>query len=1086
MDIDGKLYCPRCMRVIEREGPCPHCGHGPDEPRPPMALEPGTLLNRRYQLGSVIGQGGFGITYAAWDETLGMPVAIKEYFPSSEAARDPDESDDLVPLPGHEAVYLDGLNRFRRESNLLASLQGIPCVVKVLDFFGENETAYLVMEFVHGVPVDQWVREAKIRPRDLIAKLRPVLDALVRTHSQGVIHRDITPDNLLVTEDGSFRLIDFGSAVEVERSSGTIVLTRKYAPVEQYGREYGALGPWTDVYGLAAVIYELVSGQEPVESPLRAHHDGMKPLARMKTGLKRAEAAAVTDALTVAPEKRTQSMAEFRARLYNLPLPEEVRKRKRFIRRVSVAAAVLLLLAALAVANFTTGLPLGNGLLYSFAGDGVYIVRELNRQEERELPASVLGVPVKGVKADAFRGDETLTRVTVPGNVKKIEDTAFYGCGNLKEATLAEGVEEIGLSAFGGCNQMITLTVPVTVTAIGDGALPADAPELTVWGSRGSAAETYANEKDLRFADAAELTWTIEDGQATLTSVQTDALRLTLPNYVDGVPVTAIREGVHLLTQEEVWLPEYLVIIPTELFYDFTEEVHAELSQVRIGSHVQEIGNSAFRRCLLLHEIKLPDTLEVIGDYAFYLIVNLPEITLPDRLKSIGEYAFASTDLTEIQFPDNLTSIGGHAFTLTEIVELHLPDSLTDIAPYAFASMENLETVTLPSGITSLPEDLFWGSGLKTIVLPDSIIEIKEWAFSNSDLQWISMPEGLQIIGDCVFYGCKDLSYVGIPESVTSIGYSILHESYDAIIVGHEGSVAEQYAKDENILFENMDKWTTPNYISNGKAVYTNECEEETITVPWFDPQNNIFITDTFLHSKNPCVREIILPLKQDTISSYSFAMLPSLEKVTTKGEIISIEDGAFFQDTVLRDVPLSYVTYIGEAALRECPCIEGIKLPDRLKELGECAFSHCASLTYAIIPSHLRYMKESLEYCDNLQVVVFSEGATITDEKAIQYCQNLRTVYFSSTISILGNGWLDGCDTQISDIWFFNPQTVIKKTGLANYGLRKLTIHGYAGSTAEAWADINSDKGVRFEPIPDGEPMPSPDEIIASFEFHE
>ena len=113
MDIDGKLYCPRCMRVIEREGPCPHCGHGPDEPRPPMALEPGTLLNRRYQLGSVIGQGGFGITYAAWDETLGMPVAIKEYFPSSEAARDPDESDDLVPLAGHEAVYLDGLNRFR-------------------------------------------------------------------------------------------------------------------------------------------------------------------------------------------------------------------------------------------------------------------------------------------------------------------------------------------------------------------------------------------------------------------------------------------------------------------------------------------------------------------------------------------------------------------------------------------------------------------------------------------------------------------------------------------------------------------------------------------------------------------------------------------------------------------------------------------------------------------------------------------------------------------------------------------------------------------------------------------------------------
>ena len=176
---------------------CPLCGRDPGTRRPPMALDAGTLLAGRYQLCDVIGQGGFGITYAAWDETLGMPVAVKEYFPRGDAARDPAVSDEAAPLPGREAFYADGLARFRRESNLLASLQGIPCVVKVLDFFSGNNTAYIAMEYIHGQPVDRWARENKFRPAELLDRLLPVFDALVRTHSQGVIHRDITPDNIL-------------------------------------------------------------------------------------------------------------------------------------------------------------------------------------------------------------------------------------------------------------------------------------------------------------------------------------------------------------------------------------------------------------------------------------------------------------------------------------------------------------------------------------------------------------------------------------------------------------------------------------------------------------------------------------------------------------------------------------------------------------------------------------------------------------------------------------------------------------------------------------------------------------------------
>ncbi|MBR4459696.1 MAG: leucine-rich repeat protein [Clostridia bacterium] len=1086
MDIDGTIYCPRCMRRLEAEqadGPCPWCGREPGEARPPMCLEPGTLLAGRYQLGEVIGRGGFGVTYAAWDETLGMPVAVKEYFPREDAARDTDETDELTPLPGHEAAFLDGLNRFRRESNLLATLQGIPCVVKVLDFFSENGTAYIAMEFVHGQPVDAWVREHGIRPRDLLGQLRPVFDALVRTHSQGVIHRDITPDNLLVREDGTFVLIDFGSAVEVERSAGTIVLTRRYAPVEQYGRDYGLQGPWTDVYGLAAVLYALTSGQEPVEAPLRAHRDEMKPLTRIKTGLRRYESAAITDALAVAPDKRTQSMAEFRARLYNLPLPEEIARRRRFMRRVIAAAAVLLALLGLLVANYTTGLPLGDGLLYSFAGDGVYIVRELNQKEERDLPESVLGVPVSGIRDGAFRGDRTLRRVSVPGTVRTVGDSAFYGCDHLEEAALAEGVEKIGLSAFGGCDAMVSLSVPASVTEIGEGAIPASAGDLTVWGERGSAAETCANERELRFTDPREISWSAENGTVTLTRIESEATVLRLPNVIGGLPVTAIGDGVRLKQVTVLWLPESLERVPDSLCEDARM-----LKEVRVGSHVREIGSRAF------------------------LYTGLESFAFPDSLRKIGDSAFSITLLETLSLPDGLEEIGREAFYgCMRFPSVRIPDSVKRIGDGAFQACMALEDVQLPSGLTEIGNSVFQGCRFRTLRVPSSVRRIGKSAFGESSLEWIHLPDGLEEIGSEAFTWCESLRYVGIPASCKAIAEdSFLYCTSAMVISAPGGSTAHRYALDHAIRYDDPGLWTEPGRWFGETAAYEAAVDLEpgaVVHAPLYNAEENCLITDVTA-SSNDLIAEIWLPPWQTEISTCAFMFAPNLQRIRTTGEIRVVGESAFADCESLTEFPFEHVERILPAAFMGCTSLPTPVFPDSLTEIGYNAFVGCGMIKEALLPPHLmrlaadcftgtgvviasipanlRIVHESglFDMCKSLQIVIVEEGVVSIGSALFRIglpgdvdpdsapC----TVFLPSTLESLEDDWLGAWGT-VSTLWVFNPELRFGPETFRPGQTDGLTVYGFAGSTAEAFA---REHGLTFRTIREGGEMPSTETLVS------
>lgn len=1059
MDIDGKIYCSRCMREIEAEGTCPHCGYHPCGKHNTSALEQGTLLNGRYQLGTVIGQGGFGITYAAWDEILGAPVAVKEYFPMDFCNRNTDVSDEVVPLESRRAAYLDGLCRFQRESHLLAELQGIPEVVKVLDFFPENETTYIAMEYIHGVPLDEWVREKKLGTKEILKLMRPVFDALVQTHRQGVLHRDLTPGNMLVREDGTVKLIDFGSAAELERSGGTVVLTRKYAAVEQYGQEHGAQGPWTDVYGLAAVTYAMLTGTEPQESVLRVYNDELKSTRKCGVSLKKEQHTAIMNALAVDPGKRTQSMEEFRARLYRLPMPQEIIRRRRTMRRIGIAAAILLLLLAAVLANFSVGLPLSEGLLVSLRGDGWHITKATGAAAERILPESVLGIPVTAVESNAFREDMALEKVEVPGSVRTIGDAAFYGCPELNTVILNEGVTQMGISAFAECPELMAAELPKSLGEIPDDMFRGASDDLLIRGKRGSAANVYALERQLQFWDESEMSFEPVEGGMMLTRLKSEAEHLVIPSYVDGLPVVAIADGIEINHAVTLELPKHLTIIPESICAHNGDQ----LTTLVMGPEVREIRACAFKGCHNLKDFDWPADLEVIGDSAFDHCFSLQEIILPGKVTSIGMETFCyCTGLETVRLPDNVREIGKGCFRDTR----------------------NLREIRLPEGLKDIPEYVFTATGLNHIHIPESVETIGERAFAHSpNLDYMLVPASVRTVGKCSFSDCGQLKWLEFLNDEVmfedTFDETIRKKMPDLIIGGRKGSSAEQEAGKTGCPFEDIGEWTEGFVLNGGTAEATSDMTADVVRVPWYNEAEDCPIVETSGFSNIWKLAAVNLSLFQDEIHDREFSNCSKMEVFQPIWTIRKIGDRAFESCESLYEVSVpDGLTEVGSNAFKGCTQLKTVNLPDSVTDIGAYAFSGCESLKQFRIPAGIRELRDFLFANSGIEELVIPgtvthmhSGVANMDElfnliiedgveefDSVRYCMELRAIVFPPSMKEIRSGALKECGS-LSDIWVYNPQMKISDEADIVF----VYFHGYQGSTAKTYAAQN---GHIFEAI--------------------
>ena len=307
--------CMKCMHPLAAgETVCPECGRAYGSANAEtFALKPGTILEGKYLVGEMLGQGGFGITYIGFDLLLEQKVAIKEYYPMSTG---------MVSREGHSTVVWSsammgktgtqkGFDSFLKEARKMAKLGGIPGVVGVKSVFIQNETAYIVMDFIEGETLLKKLQKNGPMDFDSCVKLMtPIMQALAEVHEHGIIHRDISPDNIMVRPDGKLILLDLGAAkdLDIQGNDGSVqssqmVAKHGFSPIEQYSKS-GKVGPWTDIYAMAATIYYCCTGILPPPATDRTIDDTLACQPR----LTQAQFDILADCMHMRPQDRPQSM----------------------------------------------------------------------------------------------------------------------------------------------------------------------------------------------------------------------------------------------------------------------------------------------------------------------------------------------------------------------------------------------------------------------------------------------------------------------------------------------------------------------------------------------------------------------------------------------------------------------------------------------------------------------------------------------------------------------------------------------------------------------------------------------------------
>ena len=714
------MFCYFCMKeTFEQNGCCASCGKSFAKDPDRNHLLPGTILKGKYMVGNVLGQGGFGITYAGKDTTLDIRIAIKEYYPAGHASRDSLSSNDVTLLTGpNESYFANGKQRFLTEAKALAKFNRSGNIVHARDYFELNNTAYIIMDFVEGKDLKHFLREnGRVEPQRLVDWFMPILSVLGKVHAEGLIHRDISPDNIIV-ENGDLILIDFGAARDVDADKSlSVMLKPGYAPGEQYTSDRSQQGPWTDIYAVCATMYECITGVTPQESSSRLFEDHLQKPSELGIAIPPHIEAALMHGMANKYKDRPQNMQQLIAELTGavtpvLPVAASVDDPKTVL--MDDPKTVLMQqpaypnpadtqLTGVEIGHLTTGIPQQTGEMTKAiaaaperAGRKKFIVA---------VSAICLLVLVGGITATAALSrksskDSDLTAESETTTSETITQT-------VEEAAAAGTEESTGEST--GTTSAVKGKAKTT-TAVTGTTVSTKKSKTTSTEEEEDSDDTTKKPRTTRHPDpddphevidnpnpdspspqpttpsktttATKKTTTTPKKTTTTTRktttkpATTTTIRTTKPTDPPPPPTTTrepsdyyyedINGGVRIngikTDARNLNIPEYLNGQPVIEIADYAFSERANIESVNIPDTVQIIGAYAFNKCSL-SSVRLSRNLKEIGKGAFYNNQNLSEIRIPNGVEKIHAYAFSECDLLDsVYIPVSVSYIGGKAF----------------------------------------------------------------------------------------------------------------------------------------------------------------------------------------------------------------------------------------------------------------------------------------------------------------------------------------------------------------------------------------------------------------------------------------
>ena len=790
--------CLGCMTPTDSY-PCPHCGYDCSG-QPSYALPLGTILRGRYLVGKVLGQGGFGLTYIGWDLALNRKIAVKEYYPSGQVMRNGMTSTLLHWNESAQSRELrsSGMESFLKEARKMARIDDVAEATHVRDTFLENETAYIVMEFVEGKTLKELLEKRGPMPWKVAEPIfASAISAMERIHQAGIIHRDLSPDNLMIQADGTVKILDLGAAKDLSVNTGAssmLVAKGGFSPIEQYSHRGGS-GPYSDVYAMAATMYYTITGTLPPTAVDRIDADGISWKHEGLQALPKHVLEALKNALVVSAKDRTQTMADF---LRELQDPRHARKKKK--KGHSAVGGILIglaITAVLAVAALFLVPPLAPEVVEQLGYWPFYETvppttaptappTEAITMPETEAPteapteaateapteAPTIGptepqiVPGSGSCGNSaqwaldsdgvlrilgsgymenypdgntpWKDQETLITTVVVGNdITSVGDYAFTGCTNLVDAQLPTGITYFGIDCFKGCGKLAQVTIPKGIGVDGKFHPVTKIYRYEEYGSCGN-----------------NLSWHM-DGTGRLFIYGTGDMynydgnmRSPWFNYGNGNKITTviISDGITSIGDEAfsgctslrtINLPDTITRIGSYVFQD------TNLRSLTLPKNLQTLEAYCFFLCRF-SAIEIPEGVTYIPENAFTSCTSLANVTLPDGLLAIGQHAFHGCyNLTSLHIPETVTQIGGWAFQdCSRLSSINIPEGITELKQGTFHNCELLKKITLPEGLLSLETDCFRSTGLTSIRIPPLIKKIPGNTFLYCKLASIEMPQG--------------------------------------------------------------------------------------------------------------------------------------------------------------------------------------------------------------------------------------------------------------------------------------------------------------------------------------------------------